>query len=122
VLLAGADARVPLPVRGFRVPGDRGHGRGGTPVLTSNVSSLPEVAGDDAVLVDPKDEPAVAEGLRRILSDLDLRERLIGPAGRAPPGSRGRRRPAGRPRSCAPWRRRPAGRLGRPWATAAGSS
>jgi glycosyltransferase involved in cell wall biosynthesis len=54
----------------------------GTPVLTSNVSSLPEVAGEDALLVDPKDEAAVADGIRRLLSDRDLRERLIGP-GRA---------------------------------------
>lgn len=54
----------------------------GTPVLTSNVSSLPEVAGEDAVLVDPKDVHAIAEGLRRVLTDDALRERLIGP-GRA---------------------------------------
>jgi glycosyltransferase involved in cell wall biosynthesis len=54
----------------------------GTPVLTSNVSSLPEVAGEDALLVDPKDEHAIAEGLRRIVEDGALRERLIGP-GRA---------------------------------------
>jgi len=54
----------------------------GTPVLTSNVSSLPEVAGEDALLVDPKDEHAIAEGLRRIVEDTALRERLIGP-GRA---------------------------------------
>ena len=49
----------------------------GTPVLTSNVSSLPEVMGDAALLVDPYDPAAIADGMRRILSDTSLRERLI---------------------------------------------
>lgn len=44
----------------------------GTPVLTSNVSSLPEVAGDAAVLVDPYDVDAIADGLVRVLSDASL--------------------------------------------------
>jgi glycosyltransferase involved in cell wall biosynthesis len=41
----------------------------GTPVVTSNVSSLPEVAGDAAVLVDPYDPAAIADGICRVLSD-----------------------------------------------------
>jgi glycosyltransferase involved in cell wall biosynthesis len=41
----------------------------GTPVVCSNLSSLPEVAGRAAVLVDPNSPDAVAGGLRRILSD-----------------------------------------------------
>jgi glycosyltransferase involved in cell wall biosynthesis len=41
----------------------------GTPVVTSNVSSLPEVAGDAAVLVDPYDVDSIADGLRRVLGD-----------------------------------------------------
>ena len=41
----------------------------GTPVITSNVSSLPEVAGDAAVLVDPYDIESIAGGLRRVLGD-----------------------------------------------------
>jgi glycosyltransferase involved in cell wall biosynthesis len=49
----------------------------GTPVLTSNVSSLVEVAGDAAVLVDPLSEASLRDGLTRILSDEALRERLI---------------------------------------------
>lgn len=49
----------------------------GVPVLTSTTSSLPEVAGDAALLVDPLDEAAIAAGLRRLLSDDDLRRRLI---------------------------------------------
>jgi glycosyltransferase involved in cell wall biosynthesis len=41
----------------------------GTPVVTSNVSSLPEVAGDAAVLVDPYDVDSIVDGLRRVLTD-----------------------------------------------------
>ncbi len=41
----------------------------GTPVLTSNGSSLPEVAGDAAVLVDPYDVGAIADGIRRLDRD-----------------------------------------------------
>lgn len=44
----------------------------GTPVLTSNVSSLPEVAGDAAVLVDPTDVEAIAAAMRRVLQDQAL--------------------------------------------------
>jgi glycosyltransferase involved in cell wall biosynthesis len=49
----------------------------GTPVVTSNVSSLPEVVGDAALLIDPYDAAAIAEGLRRALTDQDLRDTLI---------------------------------------------
>src|SRR5678816_3335815 len=41
----------------------------GTPVVTSNVSSLPEVAGDAAVLVDPYDVSSIVDGMRRVLTD-----------------------------------------------------
>jgi glycosyltransferase involved in cell wall biosynthesis len=44
----------------------------GTPVVTSSVSSLPEVAGDAALLVDPRDVDAIASAMRRILDDSDL--------------------------------------------------
>ena len=47
----------------------RGHGKRVRPVVTSNVSSLPEVAGDAAVLVDPTDAHAICEGIRRVLTD-----------------------------------------------------
>ena len=50
----------------------------GTPVLTSNVSSLPEVVGDAALLIDPHDPESIADGMQQILSDTALRERLIG--------------------------------------------
>jgi glycosyltransferase involved in cell wall biosynthesis len=48
----------------------------GTPVVTSNVSSLPEVAGDAAVLVDPYDPTAIADGIHRVLTDEALRRDL----------------------------------------------
>jgi glycosyltransferase involved in cell wall biosynthesis len=48
----------------------------GTPVVTSNVSSLPEVVGDAAVLVDPYDPAAIADGIHRILIDDRLRDDL----------------------------------------------
>jgi glycosyltransferase involved in cell wall biosynthesis len=44
----------------------------GTPVVTSNISSLPEIAGDAAVLVDPYDVGSIVEGMRRVLSDPTL--------------------------------------------------
>ncbi|MGQ9908847.1 MAG: glycosyltransferase family 4 protein [Candidatus Flexifilum sp.] len=48
----------------------------GTPVLTSSISSLPEVAGDAAVLVDPTDLEAIIDGLERLLLDHELRRQL----------------------------------------------
>jgi alpha-1,3-rhamnosyl/mannosyltransferase len=48
----------------------------GTPVLTSNVSSLPEVVGDAALLVDPEDVSAIAAGMTRLWRDDDLRASL----------------------------------------------
>jgi glycosyltransferase involved in cell wall biosynthesis len=45
----------------------------GTPVVTSNVSSLPEVAGNAAVLVDPYDPEAIADAIYRVLTDDVLR-------------------------------------------------
>ena len=48
----------------------------GLPVLTSNVSSLPEVAGDAAELVDPDDTEAITAALTRMLQDRDLLDNL----------------------------------------------
>jgi len=49
----------------------------GLPVVTSNVSSLPEVAGDAAVLIDPHSLDAIADGMRRMLVDRELRTKCI---------------------------------------------
>jgi glycosyltransferase involved in cell wall biosynthesis len=49
----------------------------GTPVVTSNVSSLPEVVGDAAVLVNPENVFDIARGISDVLLDEALREKLI---------------------------------------------
>jgi len=49
----------------------------GTPVVSSDRASLPEVAGDAALLVDPTDPEGFAHALRRAVEDEDLRARLI---------------------------------------------
>lgn len=48
----------------------------GCPVLTSNVSSLPEVGGEAAVYVDPHSVEQIAAGMRRVLEDAELRESM----------------------------------------------
>jgi glycosyltransferase involved in cell wall biosynthesis len=48
----------------------------GTPVVTSNVSSLPEIAGGAALLVDPYDTASIAEGITRAVTDEPLRQQL----------------------------------------------
>ena len=49
----------------------------GAPVVTSNVSSLPEVVGDAAVLVNPVNVFDIARGIREVLLDEELRASLI---------------------------------------------
>jgi glycosyltransferase involved in cell wall biosynthesis len=49
----------------------------GVPVLTSNVSSMPETAGNAAYLVDPRSIADISEGLERGCFDEPLRERLM---------------------------------------------
>jgi glycosyltransferase involved in cell wall biosynthesis len=58
----------------------------GAPVVASNVSAIPEVAGDAALLVDPTDEDAIVDALRRALTEPALRDEL---------SERGRKRAAG---------------------------
>jgi len=48
----------------------------GRPLVTSNVTAMPEVAGDAAVLVDPRDTDSIAAGLAAALLDEPLRDRL----------------------------------------------
>jgi glycosyltransferase involved in cell wall biosynthesis len=49
----------------------------GTPVVTSNISSLPEVAGNAALLVNPLDIEEIAAAVQQILDDSKLRQTLI---------------------------------------------
>ena len=46
----------------------------GTPVICSNTSSLPEVAGDAAVMVDPYDTQSITKAIRAMDADTDMRE------------------------------------------------
>ena len=48
----------------------------GTPVITSDVSSMPEIAGQAALLVNPADEEEIKKSIRRILNDKDLNSEL----------------------------------------------
>lgn len=49
----------------------------GVPVITSNVSCLPEIAGSGAMLVDPKSSMDIAQAMEKILSSEKLRQNLI---------------------------------------------
>jgi glycosyltransferase involved in cell wall biosynthesis len=49
----------------------------GVPVVCSDASSLPEVAGDAALMVDPFDVDALTQAMARALDDADLRQEMI---------------------------------------------
>lgn len=48
----------------------------GTPVITSNISCLPEVAGEAAILVDPHSVEEMVDALKRVCNDASLRQTL----------------------------------------------
>jgi len=48
----------------------------GTPVITANITALPEIAGDAALLVDPMSVEEIAFAMRQIVTDLSLRTQL----------------------------------------------
>jgi glycosyltransferase involved in cell wall biosynthesis len=76
-LLSGALAFVfPSLYEGFGLPVLEAMACG-TPVICSNASSLPEVAGDAALLVDPLDLHELAGAIHRIITDKDLRRLLV---------------------------------------------
>lgn len=49
----------------------------GRVVITSNLSSMPEVAGDAALLVDPYNVESIRDGVKRLINDQSLRETLV---------------------------------------------
>jgi alpha-1,3-rhamnosyl/mannosyltransferase len=80
-LTAGAAVFVyPSLYEGFGFPVAQAMAAG-VPVVTSNVSSLPEVAGGGALLVDPRSPAEIASALKRLLESPDLR-RQLGRSGR----------------------------------------
>jgi glycosyltransferase involved in cell wall biosynthesis len=75
-LYRAADAvAYPTLYEGFGLPVVEAMARG-APVVTSAVSSIPEVGGDDVVYVDPLDEASIAAGLERVLRDERLAAEL----------------------------------------------
>jgi glycosyltransferase involved in cell wall biosynthesis len=76
-LYAGADALAfPSLYEGFGLPVLEAMAAG-TPVVASNRSAIPEVAGDAALLVDPFTPASIARGLIRVLTEPGLRATLI---------------------------------------------
>jgi len=76
-LLSGADIFIfPSLYEGFGIPILEAQNQG-VPVVTSNISSIPEVAGESALLVDPKNSQDIAEAVQKIISDEDLKKDLI---------------------------------------------
>jgi glycosyltransferase involved in cell wall biosynthesis len=49
----------------------------GTPVISSNNSSLPEVCGNAALLFDATDHSSIAKGMHNLLEDMDLKSDLV---------------------------------------------
>lgn len=76
-LLSGATALLyPSLYEGFGFPILEAQACG-VPVLTANTSSCGEVAGDTAVLVNPLDTNAIAQGIQQIVTDDELRQTLV---------------------------------------------
>ena len=76
-LLGGASALLmPSLYEGFGLPVLEAMACG-TPVICSNTSSLPEVAGDAALLVDPLDVQGLVDAMAKLLSDDALRQDLV---------------------------------------------
>lgn len=76
VLMKGARAFVfPSLYEGFGMPPLEAMACG-TPVLTSNVSSLPEVVGETGILVDPESVDSIAEGMKTLIDDDELCTKL----------------------------------------------
>ncbi|MDO8240687.1 MAG: glycosyltransferase family 1 protein [Candidatus Moranbacteria bacterium] len=76
-LISGAEVFMfPTFYEGFGIPVLEAQSVG-VPVVTSNTSSMPEVAGDSAILVDPREPEFIAERTYEVISNKDLRDDII---------------------------------------------
>jgi alpha-1,3-rhamnosyl/mannosyltransferase len=76
-IINGAKALVyPSLFEGFGLPVLEAFAAG-VPVITSNTTSLPEVAGDAALLVDPLDVSAISQSMSKVFEDDDLRSEIV---------------------------------------------
>lgn len=76
-LMSGATAFIyPSLYEGFGIPALDAMAAG-TPVITANTSSLPEVVGDSAILVAPKDENEIKNAMRELATNPEKRKSLI---------------------------------------------
>ncbi len=76
-LIKGADVFVyPSLYEGFGMPILEAMNLG-VPVVTSNTSALPEIAGEAALLVDPKSPDEIAKAIYKLIEDEDFKDRLV---------------------------------------------
>jgi len=76
-VIGSADAMFYVSLfEGFGIPILEGF-EAGIPVVTSNTSSMPEVAGDAAILVDPKSIESISQAMHKISESEELRHTLI---------------------------------------------
>ena len=76
-LISGAKAYVlPSLWEGFGIPVIEAQACG-VPVVVSNTSSLPEIVGESGVLIDPESVASISEGIKKVLTDQNLRKVLI---------------------------------------------
>lgn len=73
----GADLFVYIPIyEGFGIPPLEAMACG-TPVITSNTSSLPELVGDEGIMVNPFDIDGLSETMVEIINNESLRQKII---------------------------------------------
>ena len=76
-LYSGADLFIlPSLYEGFGLPVLEAMACG-TPVVTSRVSSIPEISGDAAFLINPHDADAITDAIDKVLADTELRNGMI---------------------------------------------
>lgn len=76
-IVASADAMMYVSTfEGFGVPIAEAM-KCGVPVITSNVSAMPEVSGDAAILTDPFSDDAISDAMKSVINNTELRSRLI---------------------------------------------